>query len=80
MLLQKVLDIIRESGKLPFTIRPYDTDTSLAQAREKILAKYFQDKLFISASQVVSADVESPEKRGIAFGIVLNEGSGGSNP
>jgi hypothetical protein len=78
LLLQKVLDVIREEGKLPFSIRPYDTDTELARSREEILSKYFQEKLFISPAQVVSSDVASPDKRGIAFGIVLNDS--GSNP
>ena len=79
LLLQKVLDIIREEGKLPFSIRPYDADADMARSREQVLAKYFQEKLFIAASQIVSAEVGSPEKRGIAFGIVLNDASG-SNP
>jgi hypothetical protein len=79
LLLQKVLDLIREEGKLPVGIHPYDTDADLARAREQVLAKYFQEKLFISASQIISSEVENPEKRGIAFAVILNDASG-SNP
>jgi len=79
LLLQKVLDIIREEDKLPISIHPYDSDADLARAREQVLAKYFQNKLFIAASQVISSEVEGPEKRGIAFAITLNDASG-SNP
>jgi hypothetical protein len=79
LLLEKVTDIIREEGKLPFTIQPYDADGDLAHARQQVLAKYLQKKLYVSESQIVRGDVASPEKRGNAFAIVLNA-TGGNTP
>lgn len=76
LLMEKVTDIIREEGKVPFTIQPYDSDASLARMREQALSKYLQKKLYISESQIVQADVAGAEKRGNAFGIVLNATGG----
>ena len=79
LLLDKVTDIIREEGKLPITIQPYDSDGDLASARQQALAKYLQDRLYVAESQIVRGDVEGPEKRGNAFGIILNS-AGGNTP
>jgi len=71
LILDKVCDIIREEAKLSFTIRPYDSEADLARARQQEIAKYLRENLFISDSQIIRADVESPAKRGNAFGIFL---------
>src|SRR5258708_3955030 len=39
--LDKVCDLIREHGRLPFAIQAYDADSDLARARERTLVKYF---------------------------------------
>ena len=81
LLLEKVTDIIREEGKLPFSIKPYDTNPELARARQRTIVKFMKDKLYIADSQVLSAGVEDPEKRGIAFAIVLGAtATGETNP
>lgn len=76
LLMEKVTDLVRESGKVPFTIQPYDSETDLARMREQALAKYLQKKLYVSESQIVQAEVAGPEKRGNAFGIVLSATGG----
>jgi len=71
LLLDKATDAIRETGKVPFTIRPYDSDPELARARQQAIVKYLKDELFLSDSQILKADVENPDRRGNAFAIVI---------
>jgi hypothetical protein len=71
LLLDKVCDIIREENKLPFSIRPYDTDTDIARARQQAIAQYLREKLFIADNQIVRGEVQDPEKRNAAFAIVI---------
>jgi len=71
LLLDKAMDIIRESGKVPFTIRPYDAESDLARSRQQAIAKYLKDRLFISDTQILRSEVENPDRRGNAFAIVI---------
>jgi len=80
LLLQKVTDLIREEGKLPFSVHPYDNDADLARARLQTLVKYLKEKLYLSDTQITRGEVSGPEKRGNAFAIVLNASSGGNTP
>jgi flagellar motor protein MotB len=79
-ILEKVCDVIREESFLPFAIQPYDPNTDLAVERQKLLAKYFIDKLVIPANQIVSAapaDSDAQAKRGESFAIIASGTTGG---
>ncbi len=78
MLLEKVCDVIREDAHMPFAIQPYENDTELARSRQKTLAKYFSDKLYIPESQIVLSSPAPAEKRGSAMAITTNATSGGT--
>lgn len=77
-LLDKVCDTIREDGRLPFAIQPYDADPELARSRQQLLIKYFSEKLFIPANQIVASNPSSADKRGSAMAIISNAVPGGS--
>ncbi len=78
LLLDKVCDIIREGSFLPFAIQAYDNDEALARSRQETLVKYFKDKLFIPASQIVTSAPQDPAKRGETMAIVATTVPGGS--
>ena len=78
ILLDKVCDIIREGSYLPFAIQPYDGDDALARSRQATLVKYFKEKLFIPASQIVTSEPQDPAKRGDIVAIVASAVPGGS--
>jgi hypothetical protein len=78
LLLEKVCDVIREDAHLPFKIQPYDNDSELAHSRQQNLVKYFSDKLYIPATQIIVSDPVSADKRGSAMAIIAS-GNGGSD-
>lgn len=77
-LLDKVCDIVREEGHLPFSIQPYDADGSLARSRQQALAKYFVERLVIPENQIVLPEPLGADKRGAAIAIISNAVPGGS--
>jgi len=78
IILDKVCDMIREGSFLPFAVQPYDTDDALARSRQDALVKYFKEKLFIPANQIVASAPQDPSKRGDMIAIVANATPGGS--
>ena len=78
LFLEKVCDVIREEGLLPFSIQPYDEDTDLAQSRQRTLVKYFATKLVLPESQIVSASPAAPDKRGASITIMASAVPGGT--
>ena len=76
--LDKVCDLIREESRIPFGIQGYDADPDLARSRERVLQKYFSEKLFIPESQISLLEPGSPDKRGQAIAVVFNGIPGGA--
>jgi hypothetical protein len=76
--LEKVCDLIREESKVPFGLLAYDPDPDLARSRERVLVKYFSDRLFVPESQIATLEPASPDKRGLAIAIVFSGTPGGA--
>ncbi len=77
-LLEKVCDALHEEGKLSFAIQPYEADPALARTRQKVLVKYFSEKLVIPENQIIASNPEGAEKRGAAMAIITNTGGTGT--
>jgi len=76
--LDKVCDLIRDGSRIPFGLQGYDTDTDLARDRERVLQKYFSERLFIAETQISLLEPGSPDKRGQAIAVVFNGTPGGA--
>lgn len=76
-LLDKVCDMLREAGKFPIAIQPYDNDEELSRSRQRTLSKYFMENLNIGENQLVLSNPAPADKRGAAMAILSNVTPGG---
>jgi hypothetical protein len=76
-LLEKVCDILRQDGHTPLAVLMFGNDDSLAKSRQDTLTKYFQTKLVLSNSDMLSGAISSSQKRGEAVAIMTNAGGSG---
>jgi hypothetical protein len=78
VVLDKVIDMLREADSLPFVIQPYDNDNDLAKGRQEALATYFSDKLHIPKNQITLPETLGADKRGSAMAIIVSAAVGGA--
>ena len=78
VLLDKVVDVLREQGQHPFTVQPFDADSGLGTERQKAVKDYLAAHLHIAADQISTPSTQDADKRGEAI-VISNGGSGGAS-
>ena len=77
--LEKLTDILRESGDQSISIQPYDADNDLGRDRQKALKDYLVDKLHMAPEQIQTPEPQGIDKRGNAMAVMIATMPGGAS-